>query len=68
MKGVHVHMDNTIYIIFVQMLICKMIIRNFNLVPLIHWPYYSGENKAALIVDGLFAPGTYSDRQPVQIL
>lgn len=45
-----------------------MIISNFHLFPLIHWPYYSGENKAALIVDGLLVPGTYFDRQPVQIL
>jgi hypothetical protein len=45
-----------------------MIIGNFHLVPLIHWPYYSGENKAALIVDGLLAPATYFDRQLVKIL
>jgi len=45
-----------------------MIIGNFHLVPLIHWSYYSGENKAALIVDGLFSPGNYFDKQPVQIL
>jgi len=68
MKGVHVYKDNIIYIIFVKMLIFKLIISNFYLVPLIHWSYYSGENKAALIVDGLLAPGTCFDRQTVQIL
>ena len=38
------------------------------MVQLIHLPYDSGENKVALILDGLLAPGTYSDRQPFQIL